>query len=175
VIGSFAIRRAGPDLEMVPALASLLVDCVEAGASVGFLLPLDRTRAEAFWTRVLESMSRGERIVLAAEEAGSGAVLGTVQVVLAMAENQPHRCDVAKLLVSPRARRRGLGEALMLAAEAAALEAGRTLLVLDTAGDEAERLYRRLGWREAGRVPRFALWPSGEPCATTFFYKDLAG
>jgi len=89
-------------------------------------------------------------------------------------DNQPHRGDVAKMLVHRRARRQGLGEALMRAAEQQALQAGKTLLVLDTASDSAERLYTRAGWIECGRIPGYALLPNGEPCATTYFYKRIA-
>jgi ribosomal protein S18 acetylase RimI-like enzyme len=99
-----------------------------------------------------------------------------VQVVYAWPENQPHRADIAKMLVRRSARRRGLGALLMHAAEAVALDAGRTLLVLDTVtGGDAERLYARLGWTRVGVVPNYALMPDGTPCATTIFYKDLSG
>ena len=165
------IRRARRGDE--GALADVLVDCVEGGASVGFMLPLTRDRAEAFWTRALDSDAGGGRVVLVAEEPATGVVVGTVQVILAMPENQPHRGEIAKMLVRRDARRRGTGEALMRAAEAAAREAGRTLLVLDTASDDAERLYGRLGWQRVGVVPRYALWPDGGFVHTTFYCKDL--
>ena len=158
----------------VRGLADVLVDCVEGGASVSFMLPLERERAEAFWVDTLESASRGERIVLVAEADESGAVVGTVQVILTAPENQPHRGEIAKMLVPRHARRRGLGAALMQAAEAAALEAGKTLLVLDTASADAERLYHRLGWTRVGMIPGYALWPDGGLVDTTVFYKQLA-
>jgi GNAT superfamily N-acetyltransferase len=158
---------------VLPALTDILLDCVEGGASVSFMAPLERDKALAFWRGVLESAARGERIVLMARDA-QGTISGTVQVILAQPENQPHRGDVAKMLVHRRARRQGLGEALMRAAERQARQAGKTLLVLDTASDSAERLYRRAGWTECGRIPGYALLPSGEPCATTYFYKELA-
>src|SRR5205085_12529847 len=148
-----AIRRAGPGDDVTGGLATVLMDCVEGGASVGFMLPLDRERAEGFWARMLDDSARGERILLVAEERETGAVIGTVQVILAAPENQPHRGEIAKMLVHRRARRRGVGEALMRAAEAAAREAGKTLLVLDTASPDAERLYDRLGWRRVGLIP----------------------
>lgn len=157
------------------ALAEVLIDCVEGGASVGFMLPLQRERAEAFWAEVIEGVTRGERIVLVAEEQDTRAVVGTVQVDLTAPENQPHRGSITKMLVHRRARRRGVGEALMRAAEAAALEAGKTLLVLDTASADAERLYHRLGWQRVGRIPRFSLWPEGGFVGTAVFYKELAG
>jgi GNAT superfamily N-acetyltransferase len=154
------------------ALTDILIDCVERGASVSFMHPLQRERAETFWADVAESVARDERILLVAEAAGE--VVGTVQVVFAGPENQPHRADVAKMLVHGRARRRGIAEALMRAAEAAALAAGKTVLVLDTVtGGDAERLYARLGWQRVGVIPNFALFPDGRPCATTYFYKAL--
>jgi GNAT superfamily N-acetyltransferase len=159
--------------QVLPALTDILLDCVDGGASVSFMAPLSRDRAEAFWRGVLDSAARGERIVLVARDA-QARISGTVQVILAQPENQPHRADVAKMLVHRRARRQGLGEALMRAAEQQALQAGKTLLVLDTASDSAERLYARAGWTACGRIPGYALLPSGEPCATTYFYKQLA-
>ena len=171
----FRIRRAGADPAVAEALADVLLDCVEGGASVGFMHPLPRAKALAFWQNVLAGAARGERIVLVAEDVESGAIVGTVQVVLAMPENQPHRADVAKMQVHRSARRRGVGAALMRAAEAAAREAGRTLLVLDTVtGGDAERLYARLGWQRCGEIPGYALWPRGGLCSTTVFYRVLA-
>src|SRR5262249_15156675 len=152
----------------------VLIDCVEGGASVSFMAPLARERAMAFWRGALDGAARGERVVLVAEEAATGQVVGTVQVVLAMPDNQLHRADVAKMLVRRAARRRGLGAELMRAAEAAARAAGRTLLVLDTAtGGDAERLYERLGWVRCGVIPGFALLPHGGLCGTTVFYREL--
>ena len=172
---TFRIYPAGPEPAVAEALAEVLLDCVEGGASVGFMHPLPRSRALAFWQNALASAERGERIVLVAEAVDSGTIVGTVQVVLAMPDNQPHRADVAKMQVHRRARRRGLGEALMRAAEAAAREAGKTLLVLDTVtGSDAERLYARLGWRRVGEIPGYALWPQGGLCSTTVFYRALA-
>ena len=173
-IDGFRIREAGDDPAVVEALADVLIDCVEGGASVSFMAPLARDRAVAFWRGALDSAARGERIVLVAEDPTAGQIVGTVQVVLAMPENQPHRAEVAKMLVRRDARRRGLGAELMRAAEAAARAAGRTLLVLDTAsGGDAERLYARLGWRRCGLIPDYALLPHGGLCATTLFYREL--
>jgi len=119
------------------------------------------------------SLARGERVVLAAEDA-AGTIVGTVQVIWAQPENQPHRGDVAKMLVHRRIRRRGVGAALLAAAERSALSAGKTLLVLDTVtGADAERLYARQGWQRCGKIPDYALWPDGRPCATTIFFKSL--
>jgi ribosomal protein S18 acetylase RimI-like enzyme len=167
------VRPASAEERLAGALADVLVDCVEGGASVGFMLPLEHDRAKAFWVGALHSTTRGERIVLVAEEDGTGEVVGTVQVVLTAPENQPHRGEISKMLVHRSARRQGVAEALMRAAEAAAFEAGKTLLVLDTASDSAERLYERLGWQRVGIIPNYALWPDGGLVDTVIFYKDL--
>ncbi len=173
--GDFVIRRAVAAPGLVAALAAVLIDCTEGGASVGFMLPLGRDRAEAYWASAVQSATRGERILLVADDLDDGEVVGTVQVVLAAPENQPHRAEVSKMLVHRRARRRGVGDALMQAAEAAALDAGKDLLVLDTASAEAERLYERRGWHRVGAIPGYALWPDGGLVDTTIFYKWLTG
>lgn len=167
------VRRATPG--DCAGLVDVLVDCVEGGASVGFMLPFGRDEAEPFWTDVLADAAgeRGDRIVLVAEDETTGAILGTVQVLLAMPPNQPHRGEITKMLVHRAARRRGVGESLMQAAEDAAARAGKTLLTLDTASDAAERLYARRGWQRVGVVPGYALWPDGGPVQTVFFYKEL--
>ena len=171
---SFRIYQAGSEPAMAEALAEVLLDCVDGGASVGFMHPLPRVKAVAFWQNTLASAGRGERIVLVAEDVESNTIVGTVQIVLAMPENQPHRADVAKMQVHRRARRRGLGEALVRAAEATAREVGKTLLVLDTVtGSDAERLYARLGWQRCGVIPGYALWPQGGLCSTTVLYRVL--
>ena len=154
-------------------LADVLVDCVEGGASVNFMLPIARDRALAFWRKVAAGVARGDRVLLVAED--EHGIVGSVQVVFAEQENSPHRADVAKMIVHRRGRRRGIGEALMQAAEAAARDHGKTVLVLDTASDGAARLYARLGWQVVGTIPNYALMPTGEPCASTYFYKALAG
>jgi GNAT superfamily N-acetyltransferase len=156
----------------IEALADVLVDCVEGGASVSFMLPLSRARALAFWRGVADAVARGERALIVAED-GRGLV-GTVQLVLDQPENQPHRADLVKMLVHRRARRQGLGAGLMQAAEQVARECGKSLLVLDTASDDAERLYARLGWQRSGTIPGYALLPQGGPCTTTYFYRVLA-
>ena len=155
----------------IQGLSDVLIDCVEGGASVSFMLPMSRAKAETFWRSAAAGVARGERVVLAAEDAG--AIVGTVQIILAQPENQPHRGDLAKMLVHRRARRRGIGGALLEAAERSALSAGKTLLVLDTASDDAERLYVRGGWQRCGLIPDYALWPDGRPCATTYYFKFL--
>jgi GNAT superfamily N-acetyltransferase len=154
------------------ALADVLIDCVEGGASVSFMLPMTRAKALAFWRHAAAGVDRGERALLVAQDAQG--IVGTVQVILDQPENQPHRADIAKMLVHRRARRQGLGAALMRAAEHAAREAGKTLLVLDTADDSAARLYARLGWQAVGSIPRYALLPAGGECATTYFYRAIA-
>ena len=156
----------------IQGLSDVLIDCVEGGASVSFMLPMSRAKAEAFWHSTSAKVARGERVVLTAEDA-AGTIVGTVQVILDQPENQPHRGDIAKMLVHRRARRRGVGAALLAAAERSALSAGKTLLVLDTASDDAERLYARQGWQRCGQIPNYALWPNGTPCATTIFFKLL--
>ncbi len=153
------------------ALADVLIDCVEGGASVSFMLPMTRAKALAFWRHVAAGVERGERALLVAQDAQG--IVGTVQVILDLPENQPHRADVAKMLVHRRARRQGAGAALMRAAERAARDEGKTLLVLDTADDTAARLYARLGWQAAGTIPRYALLPAGGECATTYYYRAL--
>ena len=158
----------------IEGLSDVLIDCVEGGASVSFMLPMTRAKADTFWRGVSASVARGERVVLAAEDT-DGTIIGTAQVILAQPENQPHRGDLAKMLVHRRARRRGIGGLLLAAAEQSALEAGKPLLVLDTASADAERLYARQGWQRCGVVPDYALLPDGPPCATTFFFKFLRG
>jgi len=153
-------------------LCDVLIDCVEGGASVNFMWPMTRPKAEAYWQGVAEALARGERALVIAEDA-RGEILGTAQAVWAPQENQPHRADISKMLVRRSARRHGIGALVLAAAERAALEAGRTLLVLDTASAEAERLYERGGWQRVGAVPKYALLPDGPFCSTVIFYKDL--
>jgi GNAT superfamily N-acetyltransferase len=165
------LRTVSP--EQLDELASVLLDCVEGGASVSFMHPLEREAALAFWASVASAVARGDRALLVAEDALG--ICGTAQLVLALPPNQPHRADVSKVLVHRRARRQGLGAALMRAAEATARDCGKDLLVLDTVtGGDAQRLYERLGWVRVGDVPRFALLPTGEFCSTTYYYRDLS-
>jgi GNAT superfamily N-acetyltransferase len=169
----FALRRlervGAPELE---GLTDVLIDCVEGGASVSFLAPLRRARALAFWRRVADGVAAVERALIVAED--ERGLCGTVQLVLAQPENQPHRADLAKMLVHRRARRRGLGAELMRAAESTARECGKSLLVLDTVtGGDAARLYERLGWVRVGDIPNYALWPGGGYCGTTVYFREL--
>ena len=157
----------------IEALADVLIDCVEGGASVSFMLPLAREKALAFWRDVAAGVARGERALMVATD-DADRIVGTVQLVMSQPDNQPHRADLAKMLVHRRARRQGLGDALMHAAENVARECGKTLLVLDTASLEAERLYARNGWTRVGVIPGYALLPQGGLCDTTYFFKPLA-
>jgi ribosomal protein S18 acetylase RimI-like enzyme len=155
----------------IAELCDVLVDCVEGGASVSFMLPFTREDAEKFFEKVIASVARDETVLAAAKL--NGRVVGTVQLGLDMPPNQPHRGDIKKLLVHRAARNRGIGAMLMDRAEAEAKARGRTLLVLDTASGEAERLYARGGWQRVGVVPDYAMWPSGGFCDTTFFWKRI--
>jgi GNAT superfamily N-acetyltransferase len=156
----------------VTQLAEVLIDCVAGGASVSFMAPMTHEKALTYWTDVAESAARGERVVIAALDV-SERIVGTAQVIWATPENQPHRADVAKMLVHRDARRRGAGALLLGAAEEAARAAGKALLVLDTASEDAARLYERGGWQKVGVIPDYALWPEGGLCATTVYYKQL--
>jgi GNAT superfamily N-acetyltransferase len=169
----FIVRRAVAVSDRhVEGLADVLIDCVDGGASVSFMHPLTRAKALEFWRGVADGVAHGERALLIAED--SGGLVGTVQLILHQPENQPHRADLSKMLVHRRARRRGVGAALLRAAEGAARECGKSLLVLDTASDDAERLYATLGWQRCGVIPGYALLPQGGLCDTTFFYRILA-
>jgi GNAT superfamily N-acetyltransferase len=169
------IRRldAFEALKELDRLAAVLVDCVEGGASVSYMAPFSHDDARAAFEVVAAEVEQGRRLLLAAFD-DDDDVVGTVQVNLATPPNQPHRGDIAKLLVRRSARRRGVAAQLMEAAEREALAEGKTLLVLDTVtGDDAERLYERLGWTRVGVIPNYALYPDGRACATTVFYKQL--
>ncbi len=168
------IRRLGPTelRERLDALAGVLADCVAGGASVSYMAPFSHEDARAAFEAVAAEVEQGRRLLLAAF--AGGALVGTVQVILALPPNQPHRGEIAKLLVHRSARRRGIAELLMERAEAEARAEGKTLLVLDTVtGDGAERLYTRLGWTRVGVIPGYALYPDGRPCDTTVFWKAL--
>ena len=157
----------------IEQLTDVLIDCVEGGASVNFMDPLPRERAIAFWRGVAAAVEKGDRALLVVDDAHG--VCGTVQLVLTQPDNQPHRADLSKMLVHRRARRSGAGESLLRAAESLARASAKTLLVLDTASPDAERLYERVGWVRVGVIPGYALLPRGGLCATTFYYRELAG
>ena len=167
-------RLTTVDEAHIAGLCRVLQDCVDGGASVSFMHPLGEKRAEDFWREVARGVGAGERALLVAEDAEG--ICATVQLILRQPENQPHRADLAKMLVHRRARRRGLGAALMRAAETVARDCGKTLLVLDTVtGGDAERLYLRLGWQRVGVIPDYALLPRGGLVGTTVFFRKLTG
>lgn len=168
------VRRLDPSeaAAAVPALAAVLVDCVAGGASVGFMDGLTLTEAEAFFSGCASAAAKGERFIFIAED-GDG-ICGTVQLVPAAMPNQPHRADISKMLVHRRARRGGVGAKLLQAAEAEAKARGFTLLVLDTVtGSDAARVYERQGWVRSGDIPNYALFPDGQPCSTTVYFRQL--
>ena len=158
-----------PDIR--DALSELLVETVASGGSVSFMHPLPLETAAEFWRQSLAAAGRGERIVLGAFD--GEALIATVTLVLNLPPNQPHRAEIAKMLVQRSARGRGIGDALLTHAEQCARQLGRTLLVLDTASDSAERLYERHGWQRCGRIPGYALFPDGRPCSTTIYFRSL--
>ena len=165
-------QLVGEELESrLSALAAIMAHCVDNGASIGFLRPMDMKLAQEFWRGVALSESRGERLVFGAFDGDK--LLGSVQLVLAQMPNQPHRADISKLIVEPAARRQGLARGLMELAEASAAKIGRRLLTLDTATDDAASLYRALGYEFSGRIPDYALSPDGVPEATEIYFKLL--
>jgi GNAT superfamily N-acetyltransferase len=156
-----------------PELVALLGDAVAGGASIGFLPPLDEEEARRYWGAVFAEVARQACVLLVARDAG-GRIVGTVQLALAAFPNARHRAEVRKLLVLRSERGRGMGRALMLAVERVAHGCGRSLLVLDTReGDVAERLYRALGYQEAGVIPLYARNAAGGLDGTVVFYKML--
>jgi GNAT superfamily N-acetyltransferase len=173
-ISSWRIRRvAEVDDRTLAGLADVTKDCVDRGASIGFMQPFTLERSRAFWQQVAEAVAAGRRALIVAED--EQGICGTVQLILDLPDNQPHRADLAKMQVHGRMRRQGLGEALLTAAEDTARQSGKTLLVLDAVTDgDAYRLYARNGWVRVGDVPNFALYPGGGYCSTTYFYKNLA-
>lgn len=170
----FRIRRVTALLDAdIDGLAAVLLDCVAGGASVGFMQPLTHAQARDWWRGLAADVEAGRRALFVAED--DAGIVGTVHLVLAQPDNQPHRADLCKMLVLRRARKLGIGAALMDAAEHAARAADKTLLVLDTASPDAERLYARMGWQRLGVIPGYALLPDGGLCDTTYFYRVLAG
>ena len=165
-------RLQDPTEADIADLAAVLIDCVDGDASVSFMHPLAFDRAVAFWSRVAADAREGKRVLLVARD--SQGICGTVQLVLEQPENQPPLAAVAKLLVRRRARRRGLGAALMRAAEDAARDCGKSLLVLDTiTGSDAERVYQRAGWTHVGVIPDYALMPRGGLAGTAVYYRRV--
>ena len=168
------IRRVDSlDERLIGELADVTKDCVDGGASIGFMQPFPRERAIAFWRTIAAAVAGGQRALLVAED--DRGVCGTVQLIFDLPDNQPHRADLAKMQVHRRARKHGVGAALLRAAEATARACGKTLLVLDAVtGGDAARLYARHGWVRVGDIPNFALYPGGGYCSTTYFYRNLA-
>lgn len=166
-------RLAGTDLRtQLDGLAEVLADCVAGGASVSYLAPFSHAQARAAFEDFAAQVEQGRRLLLAAFD--DGRLVGTVQVILALPPNQPHRGEIAKLLVHRSARKRGIAQLLMERAESESRAEGKTLLVLDTVtGDDGERLYARLGWTRVGVIPGYALYPDRRPCDTTIFWKAL--
>jgi GNAT superfamily N-acetyltransferase len=171
-VSTFQVRRLKTVSEPeIAGLADVLMDVVNGGASVSFMHPFTRDKALAFWRGVAKGVEAGERALVVAED--DQGICGTAQLILSLPENQPHRADLAKMLVHRRARRRGIGAAVLKAAEDAARELGKTLLVLDTASQDAERLYERSGWIKVGVIPDYALMPDGAFCDTIVYYRRL--
>jgi GNAT superfamily N-acetyltransferase len=173
-VGEIEVRRldAAEVRARLDELAAVLADCVAGGASVSYMAPFTQEQAREAFAAWADDVERDARLLLAAFL--DGTIVGTVQLVFATPPNQPHRADVAKLLVHRSARRRGLARLLMEHAEREARAEGKTLLVLDTVtGEDAERLYTRLGWTRVGVIPNYALYPDGSPCDTTVFWKAV--
>ena len=166
-------RLGGAELQaQLDGLAGVLADCVAGGASVSFMAPFSHEQARAAFETWADEVEQGRRLILGAF--AEGRLVGTVQVILALPPNQPHRGEIAKLLVHRSARKRGVAQLLMEQAESEARAEGKTLLVLDAVtGGDAARLYAQLGWTTVGVIPDYALYPDGRPCDTTFFWKSL--
>jgi ribosomal protein S18 acetylase RimI-like enzyme len=162
-----------PSAHDLSALADVLHNCVEGGASVGFMWPFTRERADAFWANVAAGVRSGTRRLLVARDE-AGVIVGTAQLAMDLPDNQAHRADVCKVLVHGSARKQGIAQALMQRVEQVAADEGKSCLVLDTVtGSAAYRLYQRMGWQIAGDIPHFAHMPDGARCSTTYFYKLL--
>ena len=155
----------------VPGLAAVLADCVANGASVSFMNPFGQADAEAFFRGVADKVATGETILVAAFD--GDRLIGTAQLGLDMPPNQPHRADVRKMLVHSAGRRKGAAGAMLARLEDEARAIGRTLLVLDTASDEARRVYERGGWSRCGFIADYALLPDGGFCDTIIYAKQL--
>jgi GNAT superfamily N-acetyltransferase len=168
------IRPLDPtaDTALLPALAHILADCVAGGASIGFMAGLSPAEALQWWQARVAAVARGELIVLVALDGDQP--VGTVSLVPAAMPNQPHRADIAKMMVAPARQGSGIGRALLMAVEALARALGRTTLVLDTiSGSAAARLYEGSGWHKVGEIPAYALMPDGAMAPTTFYTRRL--
>jgi len=172
MLAAHSIRRLGTEdiRGFAPILAALFLDAVQEGASIGFMDDLTLERATRYWCDVADAPQG--RVVLAGEDAAG--IAGVVIVAPMPGETQPHRAEIAKMVVHRRARGRGLGTALMRAAEDEARAMGKSLATLFTrSGSDAERLYRRLGWLKAGVIPDDSLKPDGALCDGAVFYKRI--
>jgi GNAT superfamily N-acetyltransferase len=165
-----SVGEAEADLD---GLADVILDCIDGGASVGFLYGVTREDLKAFWRDTLAAVETGAAMLFVARD--DEKLVGTVLLHPVPKPNQPHRADVSKLIVSSRARRRGVATRLMDALEAHALSLGRTLLTLDTeTGSGAEQFYQRRGYVRVGDIPNYCLGNDGGPSGTTIYYKQLA-
>ena len=163
-----------PDGKTISELASLTLDVVRGGASVGFMGNLSHEEARNFWQQILVKATAGKIVLLIAKNTSSDQIVGTAQLQIDLPRNQPHRADVAKMLVHSSFRRRGLAESLLNRIEQLAKTLGKSLLVLDTVSySPAHALYLKCGWKVVGEIPNYALLPDGTPCGTTYFYKSL--
>jgi ribosomal protein S18 acetylase RimI-like enzyme len=164
------VLSASPDIRAM--LRDMLIETVANGGSVSFMHPLAPEAADAFWRDSLTSAERGERIVFGAFDGEN--LVGTVTLLLGLPPNQPHRAEIAKMMTRISHRHRGVATALLRAAERAAIERGRWLLVLDTAVDEgASGLYERVGFKLSGIIPDYALRPHGGLTGTMIYWKRL--
>ena len=167
------VRLLAPEelADLVDKLVTIMGECINAGASVGWVLPYEVDDLTRFWRGIADRAAVSELSAFGAFV--DDEIAGVVLLTGSGRTNGPHRAEIQKLLVSPRFRRRWIGRALMLVAEEYAATQGLTLLHLDTAGDDAERLYRALGWIYAGSIPNYALDPDGTPHATALYYREL--
>ncbi len=157
----------------IPELAALLVETVDGGATVNFMAGLSLTEAVDWWRERIDLVADGTVTPIVAVDA-DGRIVGSTVIVRSRIPNSPHRAEIVKVMVQERARRQGLGRALMAAAEETARADGRWLLILDTvSGSAAEALYRSMGWQEVGVMPDHSYRPDGVLQPTTFFWKDL--
>jgi GNAT superfamily N-acetyltransferase len=172
VVGAFNITELHASPETRAMLSEILIEVVAGNGSVSFMHPLEQTVADAYWDDALEAAGRGERIVLGAWD--GDRLVGSGTLVLCLAQNQPQRAEVAKMMTRPSHRGKGIATSLMRALEKTAVERGRTLLVLDTAVEGgAASLYERLGFTLTGEIPDFALKPHGGLTGTLIYWKRI--
>jgi GNAT superfamily N-acetyltransferase len=169
---AFSVAQLHASADALDRLAEILVLTVAGGGSVSFMHPLSQAAARAFWEGALAAAARNERVVLGAFD--GDVLLGTVTLLLAFPENQPHRCEIAKMMTHPEHRNRGVATALLKEAERLAAEHGKTLIVLDTAQEGgAGEFYETRGYTQAGAIPDFALTPHGGLTPTLLYWKQL--